>query len=387
MDGNPDSCRSVSLFICGDILNKEKVNGKVCSEELADIITSADYSVCNFEAPVSGYGEMQPTPGVHYNQRQETLSGLKKQGFNLLLLANNHMLDFGKEALKATLSMAKETGLDTIGAGLDEESAYQPLIKDLNGLKVGLINGCEAQFGVFDYMGNSHEAGYAWINHFNIDKNIIRLRNECDFVIVFSHAGLEHFSLPQYGWRLRYKHFCDLGADIVIGSHPHVPQGYEKYGKSWIFYSLGNFYFDTKRYINNEDSSFSAWLELKKGSEPTFKPIFHYKKDGQVHLAPKDKQIDLGKLNQLLGDCYTNEHNKMNIQVYDRIKNALAISLCPLIPIDGKFKTFLRMNFSLLMKKKINHRNLWQLILLKNDSLYFAIRHVLELKTQNRDNN
>ncbi len=374
----------VSLFICGDILNKEKTEGLVCSPEMEQLVSSADYSICNFEAPVSGFGKEQDTPGGHHNQRPETIPGLRIQGFNMLLLANNHMLDFGKPALEATLKLAEENGLDTIGAGSDEEFAYQPVVKLIKGLKLGFINACEAQFGVLDYMTGSNKAGYAWINHSVIDKNILLLKKKCDFVIVFSHAGLEDFPIPQKEWRIRYKHLCDLGADVVIGSHPHVPQGYEHYGESLIFYSLGNFYFDTRRYRQKENSSFSVWLELKKGGKPSFRPVYHYKHDGFTDFAPENKRVDIDKLNSLLGDAYETEHDKMSMTVYNRIKNKLTISLFPPIPVDGKIKTFFRMLLSLIIKKKISYRDLHQLILFRNDSLYFAIRHALELKVQNR---
>lgn len=374
----------VSMFISGDILNKEKADGLVCSKDMESLVSSADYAVCNFEAPVSGFGKATDTPGGHHNQRPETIPGLKAQGFNMLLLANNHMLDFGYPALEATLKLASEEGLDTVGAGADEESAYKPVIKQIKGLKIGFINACEAQFGVLDYMTGSSEAGYAWINHAAIDKNILLLKKKCDFVIVFSHAGLEDFPIPQKEWRIRYKHFCDLGADVVIGSHPHVPQGYEYYRESIIFYSLGNFYFDTPRYRKKEDSSFSVWLELIKGGKPSFKPVYHYKSNGLTDFPPDNKKVDIDKLNSLLGDAYEAEHDKMSMAVYNRVKNKLTISLFPAIPVDGKLKTFFRMLLSFIIKKKINYRDLHQLILFRNDSLYFAIRHALELKAQKR---
>lgn len=239
--------KTAEIFICGDILNKTKEDGLICSKEISKIISDTDFAVCNFEAPIKGFGKPAKKPGVHHNQRIETLNGIKKQGFDLLLLANNHMLDYGKDALDATLKNAKENGLETIGAGLDGEAAFQPLKKDFHGIKVGMINACEAQYGEIDSEEKYDQAGYAWLNHPNIETNIIKLRKECDFVIVFAHAGLEYYSIPQKEWRTKYKHFCDLGADVVIGSHPHVPQGFEKHGDSLIFYSLGNFYFDTKK--------------------------------------------------------------------------------------------------------------------------------------------
>jgi poly-gamma-glutamate capsule biosynthesis protein CapA/YwtB (metallophosphatase superfamily) len=58
---------------------------------------------------------------------------------------------------------------------------------------------------------------------------------------MITHAGVENIKFPIKEWRDRYKRFCDVGVDVVIGHHPHVPQGYEKQNKSMIFYSLGNF--------------------------------------------------------------------------------------------------------------------------------------------------
>ena len=97
----------ITLFTCGDVVNYENADGKVCDEFLAEIISKADYSVCNFEAPITGFGSPQSKSGPHHSQRPETIEGLKEQGFDLLLLANNHMLDFGAEGLEKTIEAAK----------------------------------------------------------------------------------------------------------------------------------------------------------------------------------------------------------------------------------------------------------------------------------------
>jgi hypothetical protein len=373
-----------TLFICGDIVNYEHADGHVSSEPLAELISSADYGVCNFEAPVEGHGTPQPKSGVHHFQKRETINGLKDQGFHLLLLANNHMMDFGSEGLAATMEGAKEKGLDTLGAGLNSQAAYEPLIKEIKGLKIGMINACEAQFGVIDYFKRHSEAGYAWINHSLIDKTIIRLRRKCDFVLVFAHAGLENYGIPQKEWRERYRHLCDLGADVVVGSHPHVPQGYEQHGCSLIFYSLGNFYFDAKHYKNKEDGSFSVWLELSREKPPAFKPVFHYKKDGLVWLAPKGKRVDLIKLCDLLGDEYEKEHDRMSLEACKMIRRSLKSSLM-LGPLDGHIKSaFRRLLAKVFMGGKTTDNNILLLHLLRNESYYFAAKHALEVKVKER---
>ena len=375
----------VSIFICGDIVNYSHENGRICTDELANIISQADYSVCNFEAPIGGYGKPQPKSGPHHYQRKETIKGLKEQGFNHILLANNHTMDYGFEGLQATINEIEKQSLDYSGVGLSYQMAYKPFIKNINDLKIGIVNAAEAAllFGVHDYFKND-KAGHAWINNSLIDKTIIMLKQECDFVIILSHAGLEHYPIPQKEWRERYKHLCDLGADVVVGSHPHVPQGYEKYDDSLIFYSLGNFYFDSVRYIDKEDRSFSVWLDLDRGKPPKFKTVYHYKKNGLVNLAPIDKQVNLQKLCSLLGKKYSNIHDAMSLEAYEKIKRNLTLSLIP-FPYDGKLKTSVRGLVSrLLGKRRKIDKTVLLLHLFKNEAYYYAAKHALEILARER---
>ncbi len=374
------------LFICGDIVNIRNADGIICSDELADIIAGADCAVCNFEAPVSGFGSPRPKIGPHIAQFPETVEGLKKQGFDLLLLANNHIMDFGPEGLDATRERIAQAGLDCLGAGPDADAAYAPQIRTIAGLKVGMVNACEAQFGVLDHFAGEQEPGYAWINHPRIDTTILTLRRQCDFVIVFAHAGLENYPIPQKEWRARYRHFCDLGADAVIGSHPHVPQGYEEYRQSLICYSLGNFYFDFGKGKEPENRSFAVLLELEKGSAPRLRPVHHCSSDGLVGLAPGGKQTDLPHLCGLLGEPYAAEHDRMSLQAYEKIRKKLLVSMLP-VPWDGSLKSMLRqIAHNLVRRKKPEDRRIRQLHIFRNEANYFAARHALELVAGQKKN-
>jgi len=243
-----------------------------------------------------------------------------------------------------------------------------------------MINACEAQFGVIDLFKRTTKAGYAWINHSLIDKNILKLKQECDFIIVFSHAGLEHYNIPQKEWRDRYRHFCDLGANIVVGSHPHVPQGYEIYGNSLIFYSLGNFYFDSPNYKSKEDRSYSILLNLKEGKMLTFEPVFHYKHNGWVGLAPLEKQVDLAYLCKKLTDDYEIAHDQMSLETYETIiRPNLLLSIMP-IPYNGSIKNSLHIIVNMLLgRMQKTDKTLLQLHLLRNEAYYYAARHALEI--------
>lgn len=372
------------VFACGDVVNYFNSDGRVCSPEIQAIIESADYAVCNFEAPIKGYGLSQPKSGPHHAQEVNTLRGLKDQGFDLVLLANNHIFDFGVDGLLATKQEAIEVGLDTVGAGLSKDEAYAPLITEIDGLKIGIINACEAQFGVLDYYEREESAGYAWLNHAQIDKEIINLKKKCDFVLFFAHAGLENFNIPQKEWRERYKHLCDLGVDVVIGAHPHVPQGWERYHKSLIFYSLGNFYFDGGGWENKESCSFAIELDLKKGNSPNFKPIYHYTNNKKVTLAPEKKQIDLVRLCNLLGDEYCSKHNEMTLTAFESVQENILRSLSP-IPIKKNLRATIKEIIATLLGRRRNiNKNLLALHMLRNEAYYFVAKHALELKAEKK---
>ena len=89
-----------------------------------------------------------------------------------------------RPSLTATLEAAKEADIETTGVGANEKAAYKPLIKKFGDVKVGIINACEAQFGVIDHFERDEKAGYAWINHPKIDTTVLALKAECDFIAV-----------------------------------------------------------------------------------------------------------------------------------------------------------------------------------------------------------
>lgn len=374
---------TAELFVCGDIVNYKNKDGLICDSSLEKIIKNADYSIGNFEAPIESNGNPIEKSGPHHYQRVETLKGLKQQGFDMLCMANNHIYDYGSTGLKQTKELASAKGFDTLGAGLDFDDAYSPLIKEINNIKIGFINACESQFGVLDYFASEDRAGYAWINHREVDNMILRLRKTCDFVIVLAHAGLEHYHVPQKEWRHRYKQLCDLGADIVIGSHPHVPQGYERYKDSYIFYSLGNFYFDSKNYINKRDDSYSLLIKLSKNGTFSFKPIYHHKENLKVCLTPNKESIDLLSLNNKLNENYQELHDQMTLEVYNsRLKRNLLYSLSP-IPYDGKLiTTAKRIANRVLGRMKKKNKNIEALHLIRNETYHNVFQHALELLTK-----
>lgn len=165
---------TTKIFLCGDIVNKN-ANKDFVDKDLQQIINKCDISICNFEAPIKSIN-MQPIPkaGPHVFQAKESITFLKKAGFNILSLANNHIYDYGDVALSATIGEIRKNNLEYIGAGLSFDEAYNVKVIEKNGIKIGLISACEAEFGSF--MEREKRGGYAWINHSIIETNIRKLK-------------------------------------------------------------------------------------------------------------------------------------------------------------------------------------------------------------------
>lgn len=307
------------IFVCGDLLNTV-TRENFFSSQISDVIKGADYSICNFEAPVESDGSPIKKAGPHKEQYSETVSILKAAGFDLLLLANNHIFDYGKEGLERTLEEANHNSLDTIGAELDFDNAYRPLIKDINGLKIGFINASEAQFGVLtnDYKNDS---GYAWINHPKINDIVVSLEKQVDYLMFFAHAGLENYEIPLIEWRSRYKELCDLGVDCLVGSHPHVAQGFEEYNGKTIFYSLGNFYFPNLKKPETIEYGYSIVFDIAIDKKMSFEIIYHKIKDYKINIISKsDSTIDFKYLNRNLeNETYRNRIEEEYIKAYNEI--------------------------------------------------------------------
>jgi len=227
-----------SLIFVGDVfLNKGDTIH--IDKEILRYFHSCDIRSCNIEAPLESDIPAVVKAGPTLQQSKVVVKEMERNGFNLVCLANNHIMDHGKEALVSTLDTWH---IPCIGAGMDWYQATRPYIVEIGKMKVGFMAFGEAEFGAII---EDSDAGFAWVNHPDTNNIIRQTKKECDILILQIHAGIELMDLPLPEWRRRYKELIDCGADAIVATHPHIPQGWEMYKGHPIFYSLGNFFFNT----------------------------------------------------------------------------------------------------------------------------------------------
>lgn len=229
----------IKIIIAGDFRSAccEKIR---FAEGLNNLLKESDVNICNFEAPVVSSGAPADKSGPKLDQSEASPAFLIGHGFNVVLIANNHMMDHGVMGCKKTIDSFKS--IIAVGAG-QAKDAYTVKHNTVKGKTIGYLSLCQHEFGVVESR-DEDECGVAWTGSLDVQEIIREAKNKVDYLFVFPHAGIERSFAPLPQWRRLYKKYIDWGADGVIASHPHTPQGWEYYREKPIFYSLGNFYFD-----------------------------------------------------------------------------------------------------------------------------------------------
>jgi poly-gamma-glutamate synthesis protein (capsule biosynthesis protein) len=236
--------RTTRIFFAGDFCSKPSSLGIDVSDELKSLIQSCDFKVVNFEVPLKPDVKLPTQSRERFFQNDDTPDFLCGLGFNLFSQANNHAFDWGDEGFKKTKAALGDAAF---GAGTYEE-AYKPKIVEVNGIKIGFLGLSFAAYtGVFDDVTNLEGLGCAYINDLRVNHDIMEAKKQVDYLFILPHDGIEYIDVPTPETIARYRDFIDYGADGVIGTHPHCPQGWEEYKGKPIFYSLGNFLFNSKR--------------------------------------------------------------------------------------------------------------------------------------------
>ena len=249
----------IKIFFSGDFCSKPSTSKISVSEELKYLIQSCDFKVVNFEVPLkSDNADLLPQGRERFYQHDDTPGFLRNLGFDLFQLANNHAFDWGEEGYKKTKAAL---GDDAFGAGTYEE-AYKVKVVEKDGVKIGFLALSFAAYtGVFDDVMDHEGLGCAYINDLRVNHDIIEAKRHLDYLFVLPHDGIEYIDAPLPETIARYRDFIDYGADGVIASHPHCPQGWEEYKGKPIFYSLGNFLFNSKDGYDYRATNRPHWYE------------------------------------------------------------------------------------------------------------------------------
>ncbi|MEK7138299.1 MAG: CapA family protein [Patescibacteria group bacterium] len=279
--------KDLKLVFVGDIMLSRGVANQIKENDdfnypflnIADYLNSFDLAIGNLEGPISNKGTNQ---GSIYSFRADpkVVEGLKYAGFDVVSLANNHMLDWGREALVQTRDLLEADGIKVTGAGKDYIEANEPPVFGVEGQKLAFLSYTD----LYPKSLSATEA-LAGVSDFNIEKikaEIGELKKEGNLVVILMHWGEEYHAKSDTTQQKIARVFIDAGADLIVGTHPHVAQEIEEYLGKYIVYSLGNFVFDQNFSaetmkgmaveVDIRDGSVTKVLSREVEISPTFQP-------------------------------------------------------------------------------------------------------------------
>ena len=239
--------RTVTFGAVGDIeLSRDcgrqvEANGVAWPFELMmPHLSQAELLFGNMESIVlpSDYPDEQIDPKGLVSKFDGT-PALKRAGFDFLNFAANHVLDGGSAGMFHTRELVEGLGIATAGVGATQQEARRMRVLEAGGLKFGFLCYCEDT----NYTLGTTGPGHAYYTLPTVLDDVAACRGAMDVLIVSVHADLEFMETPSAPRRDAFRKLAAAGATVVLGHHPHVPQGVELIDGSLIAYSLGNCYF------------------------------------------------------------------------------------------------------------------------------------------------
>ena len=238
----------MKVLIAGDFCPQERISELIDKgdyqqilNDIKPLLKDSDLSIVNLECPIVER-EIDPIikQGPNLKCSSKALEVLSEAGFNMVTLANNHILDYGEEGIKNTIAVLESNDILHVGAGDNLGKASDIFYYKNNGEKLAIINCCETEFSI----ATDSSAGANPLNPVSQWYKICEAKEKADYVIVIVHGGSEHCQLPSLRMQQTYRFFVDAGADLVVNHHQHCYSGYEVYNGKPIFYGLGNLCFD-----------------------------------------------------------------------------------------------------------------------------------------------
>ncbi len=249
----------VKVVLSGDFCPVNRVetlcregNSAAVYNEAIVLLQDGDIRITNLECPLTDKASPIPKNGPNLMAHPDCIEALCQGEFDVVTLANNHIMDQGTDGLSHTIAACKQSGIQTVGAGNNLREAAQPLLLNIKNVRIAILNFAEKEFAVAGHNRPGANPLDPVQNYYQIKA----ARQQADLVFLVIHGGNEHAAVPSPRMVKMCRFFADLGVAAIICHHTHRAGGLELYKGTPIFYSLGNFVFDYP-----VPSGFSHWYE------------------------------------------------------------------------------------------------------------------------------
>ena len=261
--------------------------------DMGGILRRADYAIVNLESPLHCPDGFIAKSGAAFSGEVEHISALTAGNFQAAVLANNHAFDCGFAGFARTKELLLSHGIMPVGAGENLAQARKPLTFELDGIRVALFTISEGE----DMMGAKEDSPGVRPWEVEVLAADIRLaRKDFDIILVSAHCGLEYQPYPSFYVYEAFEKFAEAGADMIIGHHPHVPQGMTVFGKTPAYFSLGNFIFYQPVKLLHRKTGYLLEMEIGKEGIISHRAVPYRITDAGVRSLNAEESADFQEL-------------------------------------------------------------------------------------------
>ena len=265
----------ISIVVAGDTSFTHGLDQRDPLGDIATVLADGDLTIVNLETTVAETEVGAPVDKVYtFKSPPITAQILAAAGVDMAALANNHALDYGTEAVLRTIEILEQAGLAAAGTGPDPATAYAGTRLRVHGWRVAVLSFTRVPCDRPE-PGETFIPEIAWacpqFAGATVDA-VATAADGADLVVVMAHWGIERQACPDSHQRDLASTWIEAGADMVVGSHPHVLQGVQRIDDAWVLYSTGNFAFPSAR----EASSYTAVFRFdvtESGTTLTATPV------------------------------------------------------------------------------------------------------------------
>lgn len=229
--------------------NRNSLIENCISPELLLEMRSADIFMVNNEFTYTNRGEPIPEKAYTFRSKPENAQILKDMGVDIVSLANNHAYDYGEISLLDSLDTLREIEMPYVGAGENIERASSPVYFVSNNMKIAYISATQIErLDNPDTKGatNTQAGVFRCFDVSALLDSVKKAKENSDFVVVYIHWGTENTDVLDWAQTDQALKIAEAGADLIVGDHPHCLQGIDSVNGVPVFYSLGNFWFNSK---------------------------------------------------------------------------------------------------------------------------------------------
>ena len=233
----PENVGTTSMVFTGDVYLGNYVSSVydangiqgILSETLLEKFQMADFAMVNQEFPFSLRGTPMENKQYTFRVNPEKVRVFQEMEIDMVSLANNHAIDYGQDAFLDTLDTLAAANITYVGVGRDLVEAKTTRYIENKGKKIAVLSASRV-IPVTEWGATAYQPGmFTTYDPSALIQEIKEAKENADYIIVYVHWGKEHQEFPENYQRIMGKQFIDAGADVVIGSHPHVLQGFEYY--------------------------------------------------------------------------------------------------------------------------------------------------------------